>query len=174
MLVAGFSAWVAVQARRESARSAAAAEISAEQTKRANDLTVRYKDAVWTLEAETEPLHHHGGVLQTELRLTNRGDSPGFDVTIDFDFDPTHLHIDPVAWPFIDKGNHATFATKFGVAHFPGPNPWNSSVVEFASRNQATVKWTSQAGEPKVQRVTLPRYDHLLDDPKPAPEQSNA
>jgi len=167
VLVAGGSVWVAVQARRASDRAAEAAEKSAAESKRANDLTVLYKDPYWILIEDPEPLDYNAGGPVTELRLINQGESPGRDVTVEFDFDPTHLHIEAVSWPFIDRGGYENIPTRYHLAIGPPGNPWNSQVADEPTRNQATVKWSSPAGELKSQRVTLPqstRWAELRED----------
>jgi hypothetical protein len=159
VLVAGGSVWVALQARR-------AAERSAEESKRANDLTVLYKDPFWELTSETAPVNNYAGGPRTELRLTNRGESPGREVSISFDFDPAHMHIPAQGWSFIDRGAYESFGTLFElpIRGTGGGGSWNSQVAHHSARNMATVSWTSPAGERKEQRVKLPEC-HRYQDP---------
>ncbi|MBN9128494.1 MAG: hypothetical protein J0I04_02425 [Paenarthrobacter ureafaciens] len=166
VFVAVIGTGIAVQARRAANRSADAAEQSARESKRANDLTVLYKDPYWTIIEEPEPMNQDAGGPVVELRLINQGESPGRDVTVEFDFDPTHLHVEAVSWPFIDRGAHETIPTRFHIQEGLVTSPWNSQVVDEPSRNQVTVKWTSPAGERKSQRVKLPRSDRFI-EPKP-------
>ncbi|MFP3579458.1 hypothetical protein SB659_07725 [Arthrobacter sp. SIMBA_036] len=163
ILITAVSVRVAVEARRASDRAADAAEKSADESRRANDITVLYKDPYWTLISEPEPEGGYAGGPTTELRLTNRGESPGRDVRISFDFDPTHIHIPPQAWPFIDRGEHVTFITLFELRPFSaGGTLWNNQIANNPDRNMATVSWTSPAGENKTQRVQLPQCGRYL------------
>lgn len=164
IVIASLSLGVAVWGALSAHQSKAHAARSADEARRANELMVAYKDPSWILLVEPEPTVQFAGPPALELRLENRGESLGRDVSIEFDFDPTHLRIERSSWAVVDKNSHVSFMTgylKDDPRQIPGYSEWDASVATNPSRNGATIRWTSAGGDDKSQRLTLPTTSDL-------------